>query len=145
MKNILYIFSILSLTLLSSCYKEYDPTEDLFTVKGDIAQITTFTASPTTVDAGAPINLLIKCHSVNTEMKEIKFYQRVGTTGSYLPTTTVAFTPAFSEAERLHVLNLPYIAPNEKGKTISLQMEIVTSNGLVSNRRTVSPTNITIR
>ena len=126
------------------CYEEYTPTGDLFDIKGHVAQVSAMTAPASTAAANSSINLTIKCHAVDTDIKEFKFYQRIGTSGTYLATVTVPFVANFSEAERVHVVTVPYTVPNEKGKVFSLQVEAVTTNGLVSLRRTLSPTNVTI-
>ncbi|MBK8051805.1 MAG: hypothetical protein IPK35_00640 [Saprospiraceae bacterium] len=146
MKNYINIVCLFVLTLsLASCHKEYEPTGDLFDILGDVAQVSSMVSPVSTADANSTINLTIKCHALNTEIKELKFYQRIGTTGTYTFTRSVAFAPNFSEAERVHVLTVPYTVPNEKGKSFSLQVEAVTANNLVSARRTLSPTNVTIK
>ena len=147
MKNLINIsLLLLILFVVSGCYKEVNPNDENFTIVGDIAQISTLTSPVTTAAANSSINLTIRCNVVNTEIKEFKFYQRIGTSAStpYTATTTVPFVGNFVAAERVHVITVPYTVPNEKGKSFSLQVEAVTANGLVSARRTLTPTNVTI-
>lgn len=144
MKNLRNI-SFLLVLFLSSCHKEYNPTNDLFEIVGDVAQVSSMTSPVSAADANSTISLTIKAHALNTEIKEWKFYQRIGTSGAYVFSVSVPFTPNFSTAERVHVVTVPYKVPNEKGKSFSLQVEAITANNLVSLRRTLSPTNITIR
>jgi hypothetical protein len=147
MKNLINIsLLLLILFVVSGCYKEVNPNDENFTIVGDIAQISTLTSPVTTAAANSTINLTIRCNVVNTEIKEFKFYQRIGTSAStpYTATTTVPFVGNFVAAERVHVITVPYTVPNEKGKSFSLQVEAVTANGLVSARRTLTPTNVTI-
>lgn len=147
MKNLINIsLLLLILFVVSGCYKEVNPNDENFTIVGDIAQISTLTSPVTTAAANSSINLTIRCNVVNTEIKEFKFYQRIGTSAStpYTATTTVPFVGNFVAAERVHVITVPYTVPNEKGKSFSLQVEAVTANGLISARRTLTPTNVTI-
>ncbi len=147
MKNLINISLLfLAIFVVSGCYKEVNPNDENFTIVGDIAQISTLTSPVTTAAANSSINLTIRCNVVNTEIKEFKFYQRIGTSAStpYTATTTVPFVGNFVAAERVHVISVPYTVPNEKGKSFSLQVEAVTANGLVSARRTLTPTNVTI-
>jgi hypothetical protein len=136
---------LLLVVLLSACHKEYNPTSDLFEIVGDVAQVSALTSPVSTADANSTVNLTIKAHALNTDIKEFKFYQRIGTSGAYNFVRSVPFVANFSAAERVHVITVPYTVPNEKGKSFSLQVEAVTANNLVSLRRTLSPTNITIR
>lgn len=140
------IFLLIGISLFSGCYKEDNPNDENFTIVGDIAQVSSMTSPVTTAAANSTINLVIRCNVINTEIKEFKFYQRIGTSTStpYTATTTVPFVGNFVAAERVHVITVPYTVPNEKGKSFSLQVEAITANGLVSARRTLSPTNVTI-
>jgi hypothetical protein len=143
--RILNIILLLLVILLSACHKEYNPTSDLFEIVGDVAQVSALTSPVSTADANSTVNLTIKAHALNTDIKEFKFYQRIGTSGTYNFVRSVPFVANFSAAERVHVITIPYTVPNEKGKSFSLQVEAVTANNLVSLRRTLSPTNISIK
>ena len=148
MKSYINLVILCSLLLMfSGCHKEYEPTEDLFDVVGSVAQVSSLTSPVTTAAANSSINLVIKCNVVNTEIKEFKFYQRIGpvTAAPYTAATiTVPFVGNFVAEERVHVITVPYTVPNEKGKTFSLEVEAVTANNLVSARRRLSPVNVTI-
>jgi hypothetical protein len=145
MKKYIYLLVFCGFCLsLSSCYKENNPNDGNFDIIGDIAQVSSMTA-PAAAPANSKIDLVIRLNFLNTNVKEFRFYQRIGTTGTYVATVTVPFAPNFVAAERVHVVTVPYTVPNEKGKTFSLQVEAVTDNNLVSSRRTTSPTNITIQ
>lgn len=141
LNNILLLLVI----LLSACHKEYNPTNDLFEIVGDVAQVSSMISPSSSAEANSTLNLTIKAHALNTDIKELKFYQRIGTSGAYSFVRSVPFVPNFSATERVHVVTVPYTVPNEKGKSFSLQVEAVTANNLVSQRRTLSPTNISIR
>lgn len=148
MKNLINI-SLLFLIIFvaSGCYKDVNPNDENFTIVGDIAQVSSLTSPVTAAAANSSINLVIKCNVVNTEIKEFKFYQRIGpvTADPYtVATITVPFVGNFVAAERVHVITVPYTVPNEKGKTFSLEVEAVTANNLVSARRRLSPVNVTI-
>ena len=136
---------LLLIILLSACHKEYNPTNDLFEIVGDVAQVSSMISPSSSAEANSTLNLTIKAHALNTDIKELKFYQRIGTSGAYSFVRSVPFVPNFSATERVHVVTVPYTVPNEKGKSFSLQVEAVTANNLVSLRRTLSPTNISIR
>jgi hypothetical protein len=136
---------LLLIILLSACHKEYNPTSDLFEIVGDVAQVSSMVSPSSSAEANSTLNLTIKAHALNTDIKELKFYQRIGTSGAYSFVRSVPFVPNFSATERVHVVTVPYTVPNEKGKSFSLQVEAVTANNLVSQRRTLSPTNISIR
>lgn len=136
---------LLLIILLSACHKEYNPTNDLFEIVGDVAQVSSMISPSSSAEANSTLNLTIKAHALNTDIKELKFYQRIGTSGAYSFVRSVPFVPNFSATERVHVVTVPYTVPNEKGKSFSLQVEAVTANNLVSQRRTLSPTNISIR
>jgi len=136
---------LLLVVFLSACHKEYNPTNDLFEIVGDVAQVSALTSPVTSADANSTVNLTIKAHALNTDIKEFKFYQRIGTSGTYNFVRSVPFVANFSAAERVHVITIPYTVPNEKGKSFSLQVEAITANNLVSLRRTLSPVNITIK
>lgn len=140
-KNIIVAFAFL--LAFTGCHKEYEPTEDLFEVVGSVAQVSSLTSPVSTATANSTISLVLRCNVLNTEIKEFKFYQRIGSS-PYTATTTVPFVGNFVAAERVHVITVPYTVPNEKGKSFSLQVEAITANGLVSARRTLSPTNVTI-
>jgi hypothetical protein len=144
MRILIYIL-LFPIIILSACHKEYNPTNDLFEIVGDVAQVSALTSPVTAADANSTVNLTIKAHALNTDIKEFKFYQRIGTSGTYNFVRTVPFVANFSAAERVHVLSIPYTVPNEKGKSFSLQVEAVTANNLVSLRRTLSPVNVSIR
>jgi hypothetical protein len=135
---------LLLIILLSACHKEYNPTSDLFEIVGDVAQVSSMVSPSSSAEANSTLNLTIKAHALNTDIKELKFYQRIGTSGAYSFVRSVPFVPNFSATERVHVVTVPYTVPNEKGKSFSLQVEAVTANNLVSQRRTLSPTNISI-
>lgn len=141
LNNILLLLVI----LLSACHKEYNPTNDLFEIVGDVAQVSSMISPSSSAEANSTLNLTIKAQALNTDIKELKFYQRIGTSGAYNFVRSVPFVPNFSATERVHVVTVPYTVPNEKGKSFSLQVEAVTANNLVSQRRTLSPTNISIR
>ena len=142
MKKIAYI--VLFAIGLSSCYKEYNPNTDLFDVVGDVAYVAALTANPATVAPSGTTTLTIKCTAYNTDMKEIKIYERIGTTGGFNLKSTIPFTPNFVAAEKLHVVTVPYTAPSNRGAVINIQVEVVTANGLASKRNrtlTVRTTN----
>lgn len=141
LNNILLLLVI----LLSACHKEYNPTNDLFEIVGDVARVSSMVSPSSSAEANSTLNLTIKAQALNTDIKELKFYQRIGTSGAYNFVRSVPFVPNFSATERVHVVTVPYTVPNEKGKSFSLQVEAVTANNLVSLRRTLSPTNISIR
>lgn len=144
MQHILKFTYILIISLaFSSCYKEESPLDNLLEIVGDVAQVSSVSA-PAEGSAGGTIELTIRCNALNTEIKEFKIYQRIGTTGAYSFTKSENFVPSFSTEERLHVVKIPYTVPSEVGKTFSLQVEAITDNGLVSARRTVAPANIKI-
>ena len=136
---------ILLIILLSACHKEYNPTNDLFEIVCDVARVSSMVSPTSSAEANSTLNLTIKAQALNTDIKELKFYQRIGTSGAYNFVRSVPFVPNFSATERVHVVTVPYTVPNEKGKSFSLQVEAVTANNLVSLRRTLSPTNISIR
>lgn len=136
---------LLLVILLSACHKEYNPTSDLFEIVGDVAQVSSMVSPSSSAEANSILNLTIKAHALNTDIKELKFYQRIGTSGAYNFVRSVPFVANFSAAERVHVVTVPYTVPNEKGKSFSLQVEAITANNLVSLRRTLSPTNISIK
>ena len=136
---------ILLIILLSACHKEYNPTNYLFEIVGDVARVSSMVSPTSSAEANSTLNLTIKAQALNTDIKELKFYQRIGTSGAYNFVRSVPFVPNFSATERVHVVTVPYTVPNEKGKSFSLQVEAVTANNLVSLRRTLSPTNISIR
>jgi hypothetical protein len=140
----LMLFALVSLSL-SACYKEKNPNEDNFEIVGSVPQVSELTPSTTTPTAGSTIELTVKLSYVNTTVRELKFYQRIGTSGAYSFLKTEPFTPNFVPAERVHVVKYPYNVPNEPNKAFSLQVEAVTTNDLVSIRRTMTPTNVTIR
>lgn len=145
MKHTSYFTIFFAITLfLSSCYKENNPLDDLLDIQGDVAIVSSVTA-PDNVPAGNIIELVIRCNALNTQIKEFKFYQRIGTSGAYTLTKSEPFVASFSETEKLHVVKVPYTVPNEPGKTFSLQVEAITDNDLVSARRTATPTNIKIK
>ena len=131
-----YIFIVaLFIMGFSSCYKAYDPVDDLVDIVGDVAQIATFTG-PAKVTHGATFDLTLKVSSAHVEMDSIRIYEKNGS-GGYILTKHIAFTPNFVEAERLHVITIPYTAPDAP-TSISLQANVVTSNGLVSNPKVIS-------
>lgn len=118
MKHILALtYTFLLAFSFSSCHKETNPLDNLVDIVGDVAQVSSVT-SPDNVTAGSTIDLVIRCNALNTTIKEFKFYQRIGTSGSYTLVKTEPFVPNFSTAERLHVITLPYVVPNESGKTL---------------------------
>ncbi|MCS6928190.1 MAG: hypothetical protein NZM43_01715 [Saprospiraceae bacterium] len=131
--------------ILNACYKEKNPNEDNFEIVGRVPQVSELTPSTTTPTAGSTIELTVKLSYVKTTVKELKFYQRIGTSGAYSFLKTEPFTPNFVPAERVHVVKYPYNVPNEPNKSFSLQVEAVTTDGLVSVRRTMTPPNVTIR
>lgn len=131
-----YIFIItICIIGLTSCYDTYNPVDDLVDIVGDVAQIATFTG-PTKVTHGTTFDLTLKVSSAHVEMDSIRIYEKKGS-GVYILTKHIAFTPNFVEAERLHVITIPYTAP-DVATTISLQANVVTSNGLVSNPKVIS-------
>ena len=81
--RILNIIPLLLIIFLSSCHKEYNPTSDLFEIVGDVAQVSALTSPVSAADANSTVNLTIKAHALNTDIKEFKFYQRIGTSGTY--------------------------------------------------------------
>ncbi len=140
----LAVFALISLSL-SACYKEKNPNEDNFDIIGSVPMVSELTPSTTSPTAGSTISLTVKLSFVNTTVKELVFYQRIGTSGAYSFLKTVPFTPNFVPEERVHVVTVPYDVPNEPNKAFSLQVEAVTNDNLVSIRRTMTPTNVTIK
>jgi hypothetical protein len=135
MKNISKLFFVLAMSIsLSSCYEEFNPNDDLFDAQGNTAYVTALTANPILVDAGQTTTLTLKCYAVGVDMKEVIIYDRIGTTAAYTQKEKIAFKPNFVEAEKLHVVTVPYTAPNTKNATLNIQVEVVTSNNLASRR-----------
>ncbi len=146
MKQYSYLLSLALLCLvLSACYKEKNPNEDNFEIIGSVPQVSELRPSTTAPTAGSIIELTVKLSYVNTTVKELNFYQRIGSSGAYSFLKTEPFTPNFVAEERVHVVNVPYEVPNEPNKAFSLQVEAVTTDGLASVRRTMTPTNVTIK
>lgn len=129
---------------LTGCYKENNPNDEHFTIIGDIAQVSSLTAPSNTAQANGEIELTVKLSVRNTTITFLQFYQRLGTSGDYIASLLVPFVEDFSEEERVFIMKVPYPIPDAVGATISIQVEAITANELVSNRVTVSPNNIKI-
>ncbi len=139
-------FLFLSLAIVcSGCYEEVNPNDDNFQTIGNVPLISDLLPSTTAPTAGSTIEMTARMSFVDTEVKELNLFQRIGTTGAYSLLRTIPFVPNFDQAQRVHVIKFPYDVPNEPGKAFSLQLEAVTAEGLISFRRTMSPTNVTIR
>lgn len=124
---------------LSSCYKEANPNDGNFDIIGDVAIVSELTSPVAAAAAGSVLNLTIKLSFVNTNVKELKFYDRFGTSGNFNFVRTVPFVPNFDQAQRVHVITVPYTLPATKGR-YSIQVEAVSDNNLVSARRGLTPT-----
>lgn len=129
---------------LTGCYKENNPNDEHFTIIGDIAQVSSLTAPSNSAEANSEIELTVKLSVRNTTITSLQFYERLGTSGDYNASLRVPFVENFSEEERVFIMKVLYPIPDAIGETISIQVEAITANELVSNRVTVSPNNITI-
>ncbi len=146
MKRYLFAFFwVLFLLSTTRCYKEKNPNEDNFDIIGRVPNVSELRPSTTSPTAGSTITLTVRLSFVNTTVKDLVFYQRIGTSGAYSFLKTEPFTPNFVPEERVHVVQVPYVVPNEPNKAFSLQVEAVTTDNLVSARRTMTPTNVTIK
>jgi len=140
MKNkIGYLVLLMVFTLANiGCYKEVNPNDENFDIIGDVAQISELFSSVAAAPAGSVLNLRIKMNFVNTTIKELKFYERFGTSGAFNFVRSIPFVPNFVEAERVHVITVPWTLPATKGR-YSLQVEAISDKDLASARRTMTP------
>ena len=132
------IFSFIILLGLNGCYKEANPNDGNFDIIGNVAIVSELSSPVAAAAAGSVLNLTIKLSYVNTTVKELKFYERFGTSGAFTFVRTIPFTPNFVQAERVHVITVPYSLPATKGR-YSIQVEAVSDNNLTSARRTLTP------
>lgn len=137
--NVILVMCI-SAMFLTSCYKEVDPNDDNFTVVGNIAIVSQLLVPANTAKAGDMMELTIRCNAKDVQIKEFKFFQRFGTSGSFAESITAPFIPNFVEEERLHVVKVMYPVPNDPGKTFQIQVDAITQNGLASRRRGMTVT-----
>ncbi len=142
-----FAITILSFAILalSACYKEKNPNDDNFEIIGRVPIVSELTPSTTMPTAGSTITLTVKLSFVDITVKSLVFYQRIGTSGPYSLLKEEPFSPNFVPDQRVHVVTVPYDVPNEPNKAFSLQVEATTTEGLVSARRTMTPTNVTIK
>jgi hypothetical protein len=141
MKNkIGYLLLIMVFTFANiGCYKEVNPNDENFDIIGDVAQISELFSPVAAAPAGSVLNLVIKMNFVNTTIKELKFYERFGTAGTYTFVRSIPFVPNFVQAERVHVITVPWTLPTTKGR-YSVQVEAINDQDLASARRTMTPT-----
>lgn len=146
MKNKIYfLLFIVTMGLTNiGCYKEVNPNDENFEIIGNVAQISELFSPVNAAPAGSVINLRIKLNYVNTTIKELRFYERFGTSGNHNLVRSIPFVPNFVEAERVHVITVPWTLPATKGR-YSLQVDAVTDQNLVSSRRTITPAVFTIQ
>jgi hypothetical protein len=140
MKNIfkIVLFALITISGLNSCYKEANPNDGNFDIIGDVAIVSELTSPVAAAAAGSVLNLTIKLSFVNTTVKELKFYDRYGTSGTFNFVRSIPFVPNFDQAQRVHVITVPYTLPATKGR-YSIQVEAVSDNNLVSARRSMTP------
>lgn len=141
MKNnikLMLLFLVTSL-LNIGCYKEVNPNDANLDIIGDVAQISQLLSPVSAAPAGSILNLTIRMNFVNTTIKELKFYERFGTSGAYNFVRAIPFVPNFVEAERVHIITVPWTLPMTKGR-YSIQVEAISDKDLTSARRTMTPT-----
>ncbi|HMP31395.1 MAG TPA: hypothetical protein PKD85_17465, partial [Saprospiraceae bacterium] len=97
MKNkLILIITVLTVSLLQiGCYKEVNPNDENFEILGDVAQISELFSAVAAAPAGSVLDLRIKMNFVNTNIKELRFYDRFGTSGNYNFVRAIPFVPNF--------------------------------------------------
>jgi hypothetical protein len=150
-KNIrLLLFSLLSLSsfVMTGCYEEPDLISDITTSKGKVAQVsvvwlgtTRTTTSSSAVVTGQTVNASAATtfnieYTTLVPVKEFKVYWAATATGAQTLLTTVpAGGQQYDPAIRCYVVRVPVTAQDTKRTTRVFFAEIVTENGLSSDKK----------
>lgn len=135
-----------------SCYTQDEVVPGLLTSMGRTANIalmwtgpvrTTATSQPpTTITVNPGTTVAVTIEYISEEpIKEFNLYSRPGTTGTFVPLTKVAnevAKPTYNADLRNMVAVFNVTAPSTAKATLQIAGDITTSNGLISNQKTIT-------
>ena len=144
-----FIFLILVVGVVSSCYKKQDYFEDNVTITDKaVPFIYMYPLDSTTFTPGTKARVLLEFYCKDP-LKEIRLYQG-GTTIAATPRTlltTEAYKPAYSALRQMDTLVLSYTVPagNPVNTTIFLHGEAVTTKDVAKGTWQVTTTSRSFR
>lgn len=137
MKKYISILTVFLLISLTSCFDEYDEGYDLV---GRVASIPVFTVSATTAPVGGTVTADFRYYSEHEPVTELRLIQRISGQSTVADSKPISGHDVRNSYEDSFIYTIPQVAV---GTVITLQIEVVTANGLAN--RGILSRNVTVR